>query len=271
MSQLEIGFLGGGQMARALASGFVKAGRLEAEKIGFFDPSPEASKLFLSQVAGSQLLASEQEACQAQLCLLAVKPQVIPLVVGQLAGNIPSDTLVVSIAAGISLDYLQQQLGTTRIIRVMPNTPCLIGRAASAYAAGPGATPADAEQVEHLLTAVGLAFALDEQYIDAVTGLSGSGPAYVYLLIEAMTEGGVAMGLPAEVAAKLAAQTVLGAAELVLQSGQHPMALTDQVTSPGGTTLAGLAVLKEREVRAAVMEAVRAATERSIELGQKED
>jgi pyrroline-5-carboxylate reductase len=271
MSQLEIGFLGGGQMARALASGFVQAERLEAEKIGFFDPSPEASELFLNQVLGSRLLASEQEACQAQLCLLAVKPQVIPLVVGQLAGQIPADTLVVSIAAGISLDYLQEQLGTTRIIRVMPNTPCLIGRAASAYAAGPGATTADAERVEHLLTAVGLAFALEEQYIDAVTGLSGSGPAYVYLLIEAMTEGGVAMGLPAEVAAKLAAQTVLGAAELVLESGLHPLALTDQVTSPGGTTLAGLAVLKEREVRAAVMEAVRAATERSIELGQKED
>ena len=271
MSQLEIGFLGGGQMARALASGFVQAGRLEAEKIGFFDPSPEASELFLDQVVGSRLLASEQEACQARLCLLAVKPQVIPLVVGQLAGKIPAETLVVSIAAGISLDYLQEQLGTTRIIRVMPNTPCLIGRAASAYAAGPGATAADAEQVEHLLTAVGLAFALEEQYIDAVTGLSGSGPAYVYLLIEAMTEGGVAMGLPGEVAAKLAAQTVLGAAELVLKSGLHPLTLTDQVTSPGGTTLAGLAVLKEREVRSAVMEAVRAATERSIELGQKEE
>jgi len=257
-------------MARALASGFVKAGRIEADQIGFFDPSEEAAQLFLEQVAGSRLLASEQQACQAELCLLAVKPQVIPQVVAQLAGQIAADTLVVSIAAGISLDYLQDQLGTTRVIRVMPNTPCLIGEAASAYAAGPGATAADSERVEHLLTAVGLAFALEEHHIDAVTGLSGSGPAYAYLLIEAMTEGGVAMGLPAEVAAQLAAQTVLGAARLVLESGQHPLTLTDQVTSPGGTTIEGLGVLKEWGVRTAVIEAVRAATERSIELGKKE-
>ncbi|MEC9005040.1 MAG: pyrroline-5-carboxylate reductase [Planctomycetota bacterium] len=269
MSELGIGFMGGGQMARALASGFVKADRVKAEQIGFFDPSPEAAAQFLAQVPGSRLLETEQQVVtQAEVVLLAVKPQVMPQVVAQLAGKIPPETLVVSIAAGISLDYLQTQLATTRVIRVMPNTPCLVGTAASAYAIGAGATPEDAQRVEHLMTAVGLAFALEEHHIDAVTGLSGSGPAYVYLLIDAMTEGGVAMGLPAEVAAQLAAQTVAGAARMVQESGEHPMVLTDHVTSPGGTTLEGLAVLKEQGVREAVVEAVRAATERSIELGK---
>ena len=268
MSQLGIGFLGGGQMARALASGFVQAGRIQGDQIGFFDPSTEAADLFLQQVTGSHLLADAQQlVSQAEVILLAVKPQVIPHVVSELSGKIPAESLVVSIAAGISLDYLQDQLGTTRIIRVMPNTPCLIGAAASAYALGPGATIADAQRVEHLMTAVGLAFALEEHHIDAVTGLSGSGPAYVYLLIEAMSEGGVEMGLPVDVAAQLAAQTVFGAAQMVLETGEHPATLTDQVTSPGGTTLAGLGALEEHGVRAAIVAAVRAATERSIELG----
>ena len=272
MGQLGIGFLGGGQMARALASGFVNAGRIAGDQIGFFDPATDAATFFLEQVAGSRLLADERQvATEAEVVFLAVKPQIVPQVVAKLSGQIPPETLVVSIAAGISLDYLQDQLGTGRIIRVMPNTPCLIGEAASAFAAGPGATAADSERVEHLMTAVGLAFALEEQHIDAVTGLSGSGPAYAYLLIEAMSEGGVAMGLPAEVATQLAAQTVFGAARMVLESGDPPASLTDQVTSPGGTTLAGLGVLEERGVRAAIRAAVRAATERSVELGRKQN
>jgi pyrroline-5-carboxylate reductase len=151
-----------------------------------------------------------------------------------------SDRLLVSIAAGLSLASLTVGFQTQRVVRVMPNTPCLVGRGASGYALGPGASPADGELVGDLLRAVGLAVAVDERLLDAVTGLSGSGPAFVYTLIESLSDGGVRMGLPRTVATSLAAQTVAGAAEMVLTTGDHPAVLKDRVASPGGTTIAGL-------------------------------
>jgi pyrroline-5-carboxylate reductase len=154
-----------------------------------------------------------------------------------------------------------------RLVRVMPNTPCLVGQSASGYSLGPGTNASDAQLINVLLSSVGKAFQLEEVLLDAVTGLAGSGPAYVFLVIEALSDGGVAAGLPREVAATLAAQTVRGAAEMVLQSGLHPAALKDQVASPGGTTMAGLEVLEKAAVRAALMGAVQAAARRSMELG----
>ena len=151
----------------------------------------------------------------------------------------------------------------------MPNTPCLVGKGASAFARGAGATAADGERVKQLLSAVGLAFELDEKLLDAVTGLSGSGPAFVYVMIEALSDGGVRTGLPRTIATQLAAQTVLGAAQMVL-GGEHPAVLKDRVASPGGTTIAGLQVLEDRGLRAALIAAVEAATERSKELGRGE-
>ena len=177
--------------------------------------------------------------------------------------------LVVSIAAGVTLKSLAEQLGDRRLVRVMPNTPCLVGASASGYSAGAAASKEDVALVGRLLNAVGKAFALPEHLLDAVTGLSGSGPAFVYTVIEAMTDGGVHVGLPRDVAIALAAQTVLGAARMVLETGQHPMVLKDAVASPGGTTIAGLHALERGGLRAALMNAVEAATKRSQELGKQ--
>ena len=170
--------------------------------------------------------------------------------------------------AGLSIARLEEAAGpNVRIIRVMPNTPALIHQGAAAFATGGTATDADAALVSRIFSAVGRAVQVKETLLDAVTGLSGSGPAYVYLVIEALADGGVLMGLPRDLALQLAAQTVAGAAGMVLQTGLHPAALKDQVTSPGGTTIAGLEELEGAAVRSAFLSAVRAATERSRQLG----
>jgi pyrroline-5-carboxylate reductase len=175
----------------------------------------------------------------------------------------------VSIAAGVTIERIAAGLSAgQRIVRVMPNTPCLIGRGASAFSLGSHATKQDAQLVGELLSAVGAAFEVPEAQLDAVTGLSGSGPAFVYTMIEAMAAGGVAVGLPAELAAELAARTAAGAAEMVLETGETPAVLRERVTSPGGTTLAGLGVLDKRGFGEAVVTAVEAATRRSEELGR---
>ncbi len=186
-----------------------------------------------------------------------------------LRGKFTDNHLLISIAAGVTLTKLEGALPPgARVIRVMPNTPALVGAGASAFALGKSATAADGELAKKLLSAVGIAFQVKESLLDAVTGLSGSGPAYVYQFIEALSDGGVAAGLPRDMATKLAAQTVLGAAKMVLETGQHPGALKDQVTSPGGTTIEGLHELEKGRMRAIVMSAVRAATEKSKKLGQ---
>ena len=176
---------------------------------------------------------------------------------------------MISIAAGVPLAKLEALLSAgARVIRVMPNTPALVGASASAFALGAAATREDAALTERLFSAVGIAYEVKERLLDAVTGLSGSGPAYVCLLIEALSDGGVAAGLPRDVATRLAAQTVLGSAKMVLETGQHPAVLKDMVTSPGGTTIEGLHELEKAGVRGAFMNAVRAAAEKSKQLGQ---
>jgi pyrroline-5-carboxylate reductase len=207
-------------------------------------------------------------AAESDLLVLAVKPQTMAALLEEIRGVLRSP-LVVSIAAGFTLKQLSAGLGARcRLVRVMPNTPCLVGASASAYTPGEGTTAEDAAIVDRLLNAVGRAFRLPEHLLDAVTGLSGSGPAFVYLMIEALSDGGVRVGLPREVSTTLAAQTVLGAAKMVLETAQHPGALKDMVASPGGTTIAGLHALERGGVRGALMDAVEAATRRSKELGQ---
>jgi len=187
----------------------------------------------------------------------------------ELRGAIAARHLVISIAAGVTIAQLERGLSAgLRVIRVMPNTAALIGASASAYSRGKMATPADGALTERLFGSVGMIIELKETLLDAVTGLSGSGPAYVCVIIEALSDGGVAAGLPREVAAKLAAQTVMGAARMVLETGLHPGALKDMVTSPGGTTIEGLHELEKGKIRAVLMSAVRAATEKSKKLGQ---
>jgi pyrroline-5-carboxylate reductase len=177
--------------------------------------------------------------------------------------------LVISIAAGITIKQIADALGSERrIIRVMPNTPCLVGASASAFAASPQATAADVHLVQDLLNRVGRAVQVPEKLLDAVTGLSGSGPAFVAVMIEALSDGGVRMGLPRDLATMLAAQTLLGSAKLLLETGMHPGQLKDMVASPAGTTIAGLHALEQGGLRAALMDAVEAATRRATELGR---
>jgi pyrroline-5-carboxylate reductase len=219
-------------------------------------------------VTGSRCLGDNRCVVQAaEIVFLAVKPSQVGRVAEQLGGQLGSERLLVSVAAGITLDRLSGHFGTDRLIRVMPNTPCLIGQGASGYALGRGATDEDGRRVGRLMNAVGIAFAVDEPLLDAVTGLSGSGPAFVYTVIEALADGGVRMGLPRAVAVALAVQTVQGAAGMVSSGGEHPAVLRDRVASPGGTTIAGIEAIEHHGIRAALMAAVRAATERSMELG----
>ena len=261
-------------MATALAKGFVERGLALPSQLLASDPSAAAADQFARITGGRMAADNLQVAAQADCLFLAVKPQQMADVLKQLSGQVGPRHLVVSIAAGVPLATIARALGEgskgngPRLVRVMPNTPCLIAQGASAYCLGPGAHADDGQLVGRLLEAVGAAFEVDEKLLDAVTGLSGSGPACVYLMIEALSDGGVRMGLPRDVALALAAQTVRGAAELVLSSGQHPAALKDQVASPGGTTIAGLQVLETGAVRGTLMAAVEAATRRSAELGR---
>lgn len=269
MLAATIGFLGAGQMAQALAAGFVRAGLAKPEQIIAFDPFPAAGKRFLEVIPGARLAADNRSVTrEAATLFLAVKPQVAPQLFAELAEVDLTQTLAISILAGVTLSQLKQGLRSGRVIRVMPNTPCLIGAGASAFALGPEATPADAAACQSLLAAVGVARQVDEKLLDAVTGLSGSGPAFVFLMIEALSDGGVKAGLPRELSTLLAAQTVAGAAQLLLQTGEHPGVLKDRVASPGGTTIAGLAELEARGLRGALIAAVDLAARRSKELGQ---
>lgn len=263
----KIGFIGAGQMARALASGFVAAGKALGSEVRFSDPSAAASDAFAASVPGAQPCGDASAViAESDVVFVAVKPQHIDSVFAQIAA--PTRCLFVSIAAGVTLSRLADGVRNDRVIRVMPNTPCLVGVGAAGYCLGPGASEKDGQYVGELLNAVGVAFELPEKLIDAVTGLSGSGPAFVYQVIEAMSDGGVRVGLPRNVATQLAAQTVLGAAKMVLETGEHPAVLKDQVASPGGTTIAGLHALESGGLRATFIDAVKAATERSQELGK---
>ncbi len=265
----RLGFIGGGKMATALAKGWLEAKLTTADRMIASDALPEARQA-LAATTGLRVIADNKVAVEASdVLILAVKPQVMPAVLAEIKPAVAARHLVVSIAAGIALRQLADGLGSDRrLVRVMPNTPCLVGASASAYTPGPHATAEDAALVDHLLSAVGRAYRLPEHLLDAVTGLSGSGPAYVAVVIEALSDGGVRMGLPRDVATALATQTVLGTAKMVLEAGLHPAALKDMVASPGGTTVAGLHALERAGLRAALIDAVEAATRRAVELGK---
>jgi pyrroline-5-carboxylate reductase len=265
----NIGFLGAGKMATALARGFVRAEIAFPREIIASARSAATRKSFGAET-DAKVTASNADVLKfANIIFLGVKPVQVAEVLTEQSENFTSQHLLISIAAGVTLAKLEAALPAgVRVIRVMPNTPALVGEGASAFALGKNATAADGELARKLLSAVGVALPVKENLLDAVTGLSGSGPAYVYQFIEALSDGGVASGLPRDIATKLAAQTVLGAAKMVLETGQHPGALKDQVTSPGGTTIEGLHALEKGKLRATVISAVRAATEKSKKLGQ---
>lgn len=265
----RIGFIGGGAMGEALVAGVLAAG-VPASQILVADPDPARRKLVreshgVGTVAdGTELL----EACD--LIVLAVKPGLVaPVLSGVAASDAAARPLWISIAAGISLAAMEDALPAgARIVRGMPNTPALVGAGAAAFVANAQCGDDDRATAHALFESVGVVWeAPNESLIDAVTGLSGSGPAYVFVLLDALADAGVRMGLPRDAASLLANQTVLGAAQLARDTGRHPGELKDQVSSPGGTTIAGLERLEAGGFRAAVHAAVEAATQRSKELG----
>lgn len=267
---VRIGFLGAGRMAQALGRGWIAAGLTVPERVLASDPVAQAREAFAAAAEARAVADNLAVVRDSDVLVLAVKPQTMTALLTEVRSAVSERHLVVSIAAGITLQQLGDGLGPNRrLVRVMPNTPCLVGASASGYAPAEGATADDVRLVDRLLNAVGRAYRVPEHLLDAVTGLSGSGPAFVYVVIEALSDGGVRVGLPRDVATALAAQTVLGAAKMVLETGTHPGVLKDMVASPGGTTIAGLHALERGGLRAALLDAVEAAARRSAELGRK--
>lgn len=263
-----IGFIGAGNMAEAMIRGLVRTGLVGGERLLASDVRQDrldevARRHQIQPVSDNSLLVKRSD-----VVILAVKPQNMAQVLKEIA-PVAAEKLFISIAAGVPTSAIRAYLPkTARLIRVMPNTPALVLEGATAIAGAEGLEPGDLEIAKEIFSAVGRVVVLDEKHLDAVTGLSGSGPAYVAMVIEALADGGVLMGLDRQTAATLAAQTVLGAAKLLIETGLHPGALKDMVASPGGTTIHGIAALEEGGLRQAFIRAVQRATERSRELGQ---
>jgi pyrroline-5-carboxylate reductase len=268
-ADLTLGFIGTGQMATALARGFIQARRVTARQMVGSDPDPLARARF-SKETGAQTVSQNTEVLRrARVILLATKPAQATEVLQEIRPAFTPAHLLISIAAGVSLARLEAALPAgARVVRVMPNTAALVGASATAFAAGQHATRADAALVQRLFSAVGLALPLKESLLDAVTGLSGSGPAYVCAFLEALVDGGVACGLPRTSAQQLALQTLIGTARLLQEKNLHPALLKEMVTSPGGTTIEGLHALAEGAFHGVVMNAVRRAAEKATRLGQ---
>jgi len=264
---MSVGFIGAGKMAEALISGILKHGVCTPENIVASDVSRERLE-YIASTFGIRAVDSNREVARAaDVLFVAVKPHLAADVLREAAKEL-SSVLVVSIAAGVPLSALEEAAGkNVTVVRVMPNTPSLVGCGMAALAAGTHADGGAVEKVKRIMEAVGEAVVVDEDKMDAVTAMSGSGPAYFYLVIEAMADGGVRAGLPRDVALRLAAKTAMGAGLMVLETGEHPGKLKDNVTSPGGTTIEAMATLEENGVRGAFIEAVQAAYRRAREMG----
>jgi pyrroline-5-carboxylate reductase len=266
----KISFIGGGKMGSALIKGILSRNLIAPDKV-------TVSDVIIKQIEGLKrtfgvfaVKDNKRAVRDADIIILAVKPQNMAEVLEEIAGSLDKGKLIISIAAGISTGFIEEYLKKgARVMRVMPNTPALIGEGAAAIARGLNATDEDFSLTRHIFDAVGITVEVKEELMDAVTGLSGSGPAYGFVIIDALADAGVNMGLGRDIALKLAAQTILGAAKLCLKGDKHPAELRDMVTSPGGTTIAGLQAIEEGKLRATLMAAVQAATLRAKELGRK--
>ena len=265
----KIGIVGAGKIGSAIARGIVTAGLVTTDQVMASDVSDSLRQAISNELAIGVTSDNRQLCDFADVVILAVKPQIVDSVVKQMAKSFDAGKLLVSVAAGVPLSRLEAGLAPgARVVRVMPNICCVVGAGAAAYAGGAHATAQDLEIVGSILNSFGVGLVVGEKDLDAVTGLSGSGPAYVFLFIEALADGAVKVGLSREVALKLALQTVYGAARMALNSVKHLSELKDEVTSPGGTTIAGLYALEQHSFKGIVMEAVVSATQRSQELGK---
>jgi pyrroline-5-carboxylate reductase len=265
----KVGFVGSGNMGEALIRGLVVANVVPADAVWASDVRRDRLAE-LGEKYGIRLASDNGELVrQVDVVILAVKPQIMTAVLREIAPALTRQKLVISLAAGVSTARIRAALGReVRLIRVMPNTPALVLEGATAIARAEGLEPDDLDTASEIFSAVGRVVVLEEDLMDAVTGLSGSGPAYVALVLESLADGGVKMGLDRITAMTLATQTVLGAAKLVLETGMHPGALKDMVSSPGGTSIAGISALEEGGIRTTFIKAVERATQRSRELGQ---
>ncbi|MHB9072597.1 MAG: pyrroline-5-carboxylate reductase [Desulfobaccales bacterium] len=266
LAEIKLGFIGVGNMGGAIIQGLVGGGRVVPENLIYYDPDPGRQ----GQMAGLGVEAAldNAEVMHSPVVVLGVKPQILPAVLAGVKEFARPWHLIISIAAGVPLKVLEETFPESRVIRVMPNTPTLVSAGMAALAPGSRTTPDDLALALELFQAVGKAVVVEERLMDAVTGLSGSGPAFVAIFIEALADGGVKSGLPRPLAHTMAVQTVLGTAKLCLEEDLHPAKLKDMVTSPGGTTIAGLHALESGGFRGLVMDAVSAAAARSKELGK---
>ena len=268
MTNKKIAFIGGGNMAEALIKGLIAAGTAKPDHILVTDVSVDRLA-HLHQTYGVMQKGNVEAAREADIIILCVKPQVVERVLADISSAVDAKKLVISIAAGIVIAKIEKGLKeSSHVVRVMPNTPALVLAGAAALAGGKHATSDDLALTQSIFNSVGRAVIVEEKLMDAVTGLSGSGPAYVFMIIDALSDAGVKEGLPRPLALELAAQTVYGAAKMVLETKEHPGKLRDMVTSPGGTTIEGLHALEKGKLRATLMNAVEAATTRSRELGK---
>jgi pyrroline-5-carboxylate reductase len=268
MTDKTIGFVGAGNMAEAMIRGLLRGKVFTPGQVVASAPREERRRE-LAETYGITATADNREAARQAIVVLSVKPQIIGRVLDEIGVDIAAEALVISIAAGVPVAAIQSKLATgTRVVRAMPNTPALVDAAATALARGEHALESDLDDARRIFDAIGITVVLDESQLDAVTGLSGSGPAYVFLILEALADGGVKVGLSRRTAQLLAAQTLFGSAKLLLETNEHPGRLKDMVTSPGGTAITGLHTLENGGVRTTLMNAVEAATRRSRELGE---
>jgi pyrroline-5-carboxylate reductase len=268
-----IGFIGAGNMAEALIRGLVRGGHVPADRITASGPRRERLDELAKSYAIAITLDNREVARRASLVVLSVKPQILDKVLREVADQLQPGTLVVSIAAGVNTEAIEEVIERVvpegvRVVRAMPNTPALVGAGATAISPGKHASEADLATAKAMFDAVGISVVLDESHLDAVTGLSGSGPAYIFLILEALSDAGVKVGLSRRNAQRLAAQTVLGSAKMLLETDEHVGRLKDMVTSPGGTAIAGLHTLEEGGLRTTLINAVETATKRAKELGR---
>jgi pyrroline-5-carboxylate reductase len=264
-----IGFIGAGNMAEALIRGLVRGNHVSADRIAASGPRQERLDELRAAYGIDTTTHNREVAQRCGLIVLSVKPQIMDKVLREIGDQLKSGTLVVSIAAGVDTETIEEAVAEgVRVIRAMPNTPALVGAGATAVSPGKHASAADLATARAMFDAVGITVELEESHLDAVTGLSGSGPAYIFLILEALADAGVKVGLSRRNAQRLAAQTVMGSAKMLLDTDEHPGKLKDMVTSPGGTAIAGLHTLEQGGLRTTLINAVETATKRARELGR---
>lgn len=269
LKDIKIGFIGGGAIAEAITSGILEAKLITSNNIFIAEHKSVRCEYLQKKYKVNVSIDAKKIVDNVDIIFLAIKPQVACNAIESIYEITEDDSVIVSVVAGLTIQSLESYFKTQPVIRVMPNTPVAVGEGMSAIALGTKATTENGDLIEKIFNAIGKAVIVKENVMDAVTGLSGSGPGYGFVIIDALADAGVKVGLPRQTAIMLAAQTLLGAAKMVLDTGKHPAQLRDMVTSPGGTTIAGIHVLERNAVRATLIDAVEAATNKSKAMGSK--